>query len=129
MKAERETQRTKFAETNGNTTILGNRGDGVPPGFLVLCGSQWKVDLFVFGFFGWYLFNLFEAWGPISERLVSCRSLFKCPFPCFSVSESLQDKDSSFVAAWDFGEKGGANDSTDSFPPRFSDVFSNLRKL
>ena len=28
-------------------------------------------------------------------------------FRVFSVSESLQDKDSSFVAAWDFGEKGG----------------------
>ena len=48
-------------------------------------------------------------------------------FRVFSVSESLQDKDSSFVAAGDFGEK--ANDSTDSFPPRFSDVFSNLRKF
>ena len=42
--------------------------------------SCWKVHLFVFGFF-----DLFEACrGPISEtRLVSCRSLFKCPFPCF----------------------------------------------
>ena len=49
------------------------------------------------------------------------------PFRVFSVSESLQDKDSSFVAARDFGEK--ANDSTDSFPPGFSDVFSNLRKF
>ena len=39
-------------------------------------------------------------------------------FRVFSVSESLQDKDSSFVAARDFGEK--ANDSTDSFPPGFS---------
>ena len=47
MKAERETQRTKFAETSGNTAILGNRGDGVPPGFLVLCRSQLLEGTFV----------------------------------------------------------------------------------
>lgn len=45
-------------------------------------------------------------------------------FRVFSVSESLQDKDSSFVAARDFGEK--ANDSTDSFPPGFSAISESL---
>ena len=55
MKAERETQRTKFAETSG-TTILGNRGDGVPPGVLVLCRSQLLEGRFVCVWILWMVF-------------------------------------------------------------------------
>ena len=55
MKAERETQRTKFALTSG-TAILGNRGDGVPPGFLGLCRSQLLEGRFVCVWILWMVF-------------------------------------------------------------------------